>query len=266
MRRLGGVAPRLRRQHRRCAHPARARYVGHGHVSRGPSRQPLSPDAPRGVRPDLGQRLSDERRLRLRPFERGGRGVQLPARPPGRGRHPDHRLPVRRQRVVEGRLRRAERLPVAGRLGGVREGVPEPRAVHDARGPGALGQRRVRRGPAGGLRGPQGGRRARAVRREPRPGAARRAHRVRLPEGHDPFRGGVLPAPALRRAAARHGAHAPRERRPPAASTARACCAPIGTGPGSTRSWRRTSTASATGRTRASLRRSSDRGRCPTRC
>ena len=99
------------------------------------------------------------------------------------------------------------------RLGGRREGDPEPRASHDARRPRALGQRRLRRRPAGRLRRAQGGHRETAGRRAPRARAVRRAHRLRHGR-RDSERGGLLPAPALRGAPAGDGALPVRQRRP----------------------------------------------------
>ena len=83
---------------------------------------------------------------------------------------------------------------------------------HDARGPRALGQRRLRRRPSGRLRRAQGSRRASAGHRAQRACAVRRAHRLRLPRRPGSRRGGVLPAAALRRAPAGDGAHPLRER------------------------------------------------------
>ena len=125
---------------------------------------------------------------------------------------------------------------------------------HDARGPRALGQRRLRRRSSGRLRRAQGGRRA--ARWPSRPTCPRRSpsSRATTTWRRDSERGGVLPAPALRRAPAGDGAHPVRERRPlaPRVRTGPRD-APTATGPGSTRSSCRTSTASriACTRTRA---------------
>ena len=67
--------------------------------------------------PFYGSGCPDTRRLRLRQRRTTlADGVHLPDRPPGGERHPDHGLPLRRQRLVAGQLRRDEHLLGTGLL------------------------------------------------------------------------------------------------------------------------------------------------------
>ena len=305
----GGVAVRMRRRRTAASHSARARHLGHGQVSGGPPRQPLSPDAPGGVRPDLGSgcptngecgcgrssgaaeefncqldRLPRPTSRSPRTFSTAARGRRLarrderlpgtrvlrvgPGRPGDRaagargcagsrhfwgGCHDDVQYrrvaqPPRAatcsaststtaRRTWRSAASRSSWNPLARRLGGLRQGVPEPRAVDDTEGlarwsnAAYVGDLPV---DFAGLK--EGVARVLAAGASCR--AARRAHRLRLPEGHDPLRGGVLPPPALRRPAAGDGAHpfansrplAPRVRLGPAARVPALGLVPQGAG------------------------------------